>query len=164
MRREVQGDNRGRFRQSTGHIRLFILERHVERQNERILDALGHVGVTRAVVHDEALDELRVGVGLVLHLHNLNHVQVDRVVLLRCGGRRAVHRRVLVRRCPGSGRRGRRGWLADGQNGVDNVGRELFRELGVQLGGEGGVCDGDEGGAVQRGRLLERLEELRTSV
>ena len=62
-------------------IRLLVFERDVHGQNKRVLDALGHVRVARAVVHDDAADEPRVNVLHVLHLHDLNHVQVDRFAL-----------------------------------------------------------------------------------
>lgn len=38
---------------------------------------------------------------------------------------------------------------SDGQHGIDDVGRELFGQLRADLGGEGGVGDGDQGGSVK---------------
>eukprot|EP01136_Pigoraptor_vietnamica_P029896 Opistho-1_new@88456 len=60
-------------------LALLVLERNVARENVGVLDALLHVGVARTVVEHEALDELRVDVQLVPHLHNLDHVEVDRL-------------------------------------------------------------------------------------
>lgn len=46
--------------------RLLVLERHVERHDIRVCDALRHVGVPRAVVEHQAAHERRVHVGAVL--------------------------------------------------------------------------------------------------
>jgi hypothetical protein len=62
----------------------------------------------------------------VLHLHHLNHVQIDRLAV-------GVHARRV-----GGGRGG-----LDGQHRVDDVRSELLREGRVELGGEGGEGDGD---------------------
>jgi hypothetical protein len=65
-----------------------------------------------AVVKHEALDQPRVRVGLVLHLHDFDHMQVDRLELVRaCAGR-------LGKADGGS---------ADGQHGIDNGGGEGLR-------------------------------------
>lgn len=94
----------------------------------------------RTVVHDETANELRVGVGLVLHLHDLDHVQIDRVDAARLLGRGL-----------------------DGEHGVDNVRGELGRELGVELGAERRVRNVDERCAVEGWGLLEFVEELGVS-
>lgn len=62
-----------------GSARLLVLERDVEGEDEAVLEALGHVGVASSVVEHEALDEAGVDVGEVLHLHHLDHVEVDRL-------------------------------------------------------------------------------------
>eukprot|EP00050_Salpingoeca_kvevrii_P005914 m.286375 g.286375 ORF g.286375 m.286375 type:complete len:459 (-) comp11562_c0_seq1:314-1690(-) len=59
---------------------LFILERDIACEDIRILDLLGHVGVAGAVVKDNAAHKTRVGLRLVLHRHDLNHVEVDGLV------------------------------------------------------------------------------------
>jgi hypothetical protein len=66
-------------------LRLLILETDVERQDERVLHPLRHVRVASAVVHDEPTDELSVRCDTMLHLHDLNHVQVDRASVLVFG-------------------------------------------------------------------------------
>jgi hypothetical protein len=70
--------------------RLFVFERDVARKNEGVLDALGHIGVARAVVEHESAHERRVHVHTVLHLLDLHHVQVDRLVRLS-DGQHCVH-------------------------------------------------------------------------
>jgi hypothetical protein len=80
------------------------------------------------MVHDQPPDQLSLRVHLVLHLHDFDHVQVDR----------------LGERVDAGGIGGRRG-RGDGKDGVDDGGREVGGELGMELGGEGGVGDGDEG-------------------
>eukprot|EP01137_Pigoraptor_chileana_P002771 Opistho-2@42076 len=86
------------------HLALLILERHVARENVRILCPLLHVRVACAVIKHEALDELRVEIRLVTHLHNLNHVKVDGLSI-----------------------------AADGEDGVDNTVREHIGQLAVNL-------------------------------
>ena len=67
----------------------------------------------------------------MLHLHNLNHVQV-----------------------------GLRGGLVDGKNGVDNIGRQALGQATAQLGRERGTSNGEEELAVDFSGDLELLEEL----
>lgn len=62
--------------------RLLVFERHVARENEAVLRALLHVWVARAVVENDALHERRVHVGLLRHLHDFDHEQVERCVRL----------------------------------------------------------------------------------
>ena len=69
----------GRVEEARVDLRLLVLERDVEREDEAVLEPLGHVRVPSTVVEHEALDEARVDVGQVLHLHHLDHVQVDRL-------------------------------------------------------------------------------------
>lgn len=49
-------------KQRTKDTPLLVLERDIQRENVRILNPLGHVGVTRAVVHHKAFNETRVRV------------------------------------------------------------------------------------------------------
>ena len=58
------------------NLRLLVLHADVAGEDVAVLERLGHVGVPPAVVHDDALHQLRVGLGSVLHLHDLDHVQV----------------------------------------------------------------------------------------
>jgi hypothetical protein len=90
--------------------------------------------MSRAVVEREAADELGIRGAAVLHLHNLDHVQVGLLAL-----------------------------LVDGQDGVDNSGCQALGEAGVQLGGEGGPGDREEELAVDVTGKLELVEELRQS-
>jgi hypothetical protein len=96
-----------------------------------------------AVVEDEAANEGCLRVHLVLHLHDLNHVEVD---WLREGidASRAL---------------GRRRGLNE-EHGVNDRGRELGRELGVEFGRERCVGDRDEGRTVKGRGLLEGVQEL----
>jgi hypothetical protein len=98
------------------------------------------------VVHDETTDKLGVGVGAVLHLHDLDHVEVNGLA----AGSRASS---------ASGR----GRGTDGKNSIGSVGSKLLGKLGVELGGERGEGNLDEVGAVEGGELLERVEELEES-
>jgi len=124
--------------------RLLVLERYVERQDEAVLEPLGHVWVPGAVIHDETADERGLGVHLVLHLHNLDHVQVDWV----------------LERVDADGVGGRC-WRLDGQDGVDDKAGDLGRQLRVDLGRERGVGHRDERRPVERRLLdLERVKEL----
>ena len=58
-------------------LRLLILQRDVERQDESVLNTLRHIRVPCSVVHDQTPNKLRVGIRLVLHLHDFNHVQIN---------------------------------------------------------------------------------------
>ncbi|EPE05131.1 hypothetical protein F503_03736 [Ophiostoma piceae UAMH 11346] len=109
---------------------LLVLEADVECEDEGVLDTLGHVGVARAVVEGQAADELGLGGDAVLHLHDLDHVQV-----------------------------GLGGGLVDGEDSVDDVGRELVGEGGVELGGQGGAGHGQQQLAVDLLGQLELVEE-----
>jgi hypothetical protein len=96
----------------------------------------------RAVIEDEAPDEPRVGIGLVLHLHDLDHVEVNGLPFATRVGRT----------------------LSDGENGVDDVGGERGGKTGVEFGGEGGMGYRDERGMVSIWLGdLERVEELRVT-
>ena len=83
------------------------------------------------MVEGEAADKLGVGGGAVLHLHDFHHVQV-----------------------------GFLGGLVDGQDGIDDVGRELLGQGGVQLGRERCSGDGEEELPVDFFRQLEIIKKL----
>ena len=85
-------------------LRLLVLEVDVHREDAHLRELLRHAGVAAAVVHHEALDEARLHPRLVLHVHDLDHVQVDRRVR-----------------------------LAHAQHGVDHHLGELVGELDVHL-------------------------------
>jgi hypothetical protein len=129
---------------------LFVFERDVKGEDVGVLEAFGHVRVPGTVIEDETTDETGVGVVLVLHLHDLDHVQVDRLKLgLRCRDRGGAI---------GDGAE------ADGEDGIDNGCGKRASEAGVDLGREGSIGDGDEGGMIGRRLVhLEGVEELRVS-
>ena len=49
-----------------------------------------HVGMSGTVIHDQALDELGVGLSLVQHFHDFDHEQIDGLALL-VNGQHCVH-------------------------------------------------------------------------
>ena len=49
---------------------------------------------------------------------------------------------------------------SDGENGIYNFGRELFRESRVDFGGQRSVCNIDEGRTIECYRPFERVKEL----
>ena len=61
---------------------LLVLERDVEAHDVAVLKAGGHVGVTTTVIEDETLDEFGFSRHLVLHVHELDHVEIEAVVTL----------------------------------------------------------------------------------
>ena len=63
-------------------LSLFVLEGDVQAHDVTVLHAAGQVAVSATVIENETLDELGLGRHLVLHVHQLNHVQVDWLVLL----------------------------------------------------------------------------------
>ena len=84
------------------------------------------------MIHHQSLDQGRIGVHFMLHLHHLDHVQVDRIsVSIGIFGR------------------------ADGEDGIGDIRGEFGGEGSVKFGGKGSVSDVDEGRAVKRRSLLE---------
>lgn len=71
------------------------------------------------MIHDQTPNQLSIGIRLVLHLHDLNHVQIDRL--------------------------GRFFTALNSQNSIDDIGSKVLCKLGVEFGGEGGESNGDEG-------------------
>ena len=63
----------------SSHIRFLVFQADIQSENICILDAFGHVRMPRAVIQDQTADELGFRSSSVLHLHNLHHVQVDRL-------------------------------------------------------------------------------------
>ena len=96
-------------------LRLLVLQTDVQRKDVRVLNALGHVGVTSTMIQNEPADELGLTCGPVLHLHNFNHVKVDGFCNLGFVGRR----------CRRTG--------LDGKNSVNYVGCQFLRQSFVQL-------------------------------
>jgi hypothetical protein len=71
---------------------LFVLERDVARKDEAVLRVFGHIGVARAVVQHQTVNEFGVHSALMAHVHDFDHMQVQRFVLLVfANGRHSVH-------------------------------------------------------------------------
>jgi len=139
---------------------LLVLEGDVARHDVAVVEDLGHVGMAAAVVHDEAVDEARVGAHLLLHVHDLDALQVEG------GGEGAVHDlHVVVVAVSALG-------LLLGGDALDGVHHGLGHLLGqlvVELGLERGGGDAPEQVAVLNRRLailaaadgdLELVEEF----
>jgi len=112
---------------------LLVFEGDVEAHNVAVLKAGGHVGVSASVIEDESLDEFGLSGHLVLHVHELDHVEIETVVTV------------------------------DGLDGIDNNFSQWDSESGVDLGLEGGVADFHEeltGDLLLDLELLEELEAL----
>jgi hypothetical protein len=62
-----------------GSLRFLVFKRNVQREDESILDLFRHIRMPSSVIHDQTPDQLSIGIRLVLHFHDLNHVQVDRL-------------------------------------------------------------------------------------
>lgn len=60
------------------HSRLLVFQADIEGQDVRVLDTLRHVRVSAAVVEDKTPHELSLGRRPMLHLHDLNHMEIDR--------------------------------------------------------------------------------------
>mmetsp|Transcript_28269 Transcript_28269/g.67221 ORF Transcript_28269/g.67221 Transcript_28269/m.67221 type:complete len:433 (+) Transcript_28269:119-1417(+) len=101
-------------------LALLVLEGDVAGEDKGVLHPLGHVGVARAVVEDEAAHELGVRRELVLHVHDLDHVEVDWLV-----------------------------WPPDHEDRVRDDVRQLVRECLRELCAEGCLCDAVEDFAVR---------------
>jgi hypothetical protein len=101
---------------SIADSRLFIFERDIQSEDKGILHALGHIGMSRTVVHDQTADQLGIRVGLVLHLHDFDHVQVDWLTVgIDSLGISSGY------------------WWLDSEDCVDNIGSELLGEFSVEF-------------------------------
>jgi hypothetical protein len=60
-----------------GSLRFLVFERYVQGEDESILDLLWHIRMPSSVIHDQTPDQLGIGIRLVLHLHDLDHVQIN---------------------------------------------------------------------------------------
>ena len=110
---------------------LLVFEGDVEAHDVAVLEERGHVGVATTVVEHESLDEAGLGGHLVLHVHDLDHVEIE----------------------------GDTG-LLDGLHGVDEHLTEGVGELGRDLGVEGSGSDLEEELTGDLLVDLEALEEL----
>jgi hypothetical protein len=109
---------------------LLVFEGDVEAHNVAVLHAGGHVRLATSVVEDETAHELAFVGHLVLHVHELNHVEIDLVIA---------------------------GNAVDSIN--DDLG-EGVSESGGNLGVEGGAGNFEEEVAVDLLLKLEGLKEL----
>ena len=140
---------------------LLVLEGDVARHDVAVVEDLGHVGMAAAVVEDEAVDEARVGAHLLLHVHDLDALQVEG------GGEGAVHDLHVVGVSALGVLLG-----GDALDGVHHGLGHLLGQLVVELGLERGGGDAPEQVAVLDGRLavlaadgdLELVEEFEGGV
>lgn len=117
--------------ESRVNLRLFVLQRHVEGENKGILDALGHIGVAGSVIHDQTTNQTGVGLAPVLHGHDLDHVQINGLVL-----------------------------AVDGQNGINNSLSQGIGQGAVDLGAEGSTGNRHQQLAIDLLLHSERVQEL----
>lgn len=109
---------------------LFVLKRHVQAENVTVLHAGWEVGVSATVIEDETLNELGLVGHLVLHVHKLDHVQVDGLV-----------------------------GLGNAVDGIDDNFAEGVGELGQDFGVQGGTGNLDKHIAVDLDLVLEGVKE-----
>mmetsp|Transcript_1708 Transcript_1708/g.3815 ORF Transcript_1708/g.3815 Transcript_1708/m.3815 type:complete len:224 (+) Transcript_1708:813-1484(+) len=101
-----------RVEETTLHLRLFVFEGDIARHDVTIVQHLGHIRMSPAMIQHQPIHESRIRPHLALHCHNLHHIQIHRR-LGRILGNDALH-------------------------GVhDGVG-DLIREIVLQFGFEGG--------------------------
>lgn len=62
------------------HLSLLVFQRHVAGQNVAISQLLGHVWMSGSVVQHQPLDELSVTGESMNHMHDFNHMEVDRLI------------------------------------------------------------------------------------
>lgn len=141
-------------------LRLLVLKGHVARHDVAAVQDLGHVGMTSAVIEDEAIDEARVGAHLLLHVHDLDPVQVEGCVHGAVHNVHVVDVAILTARLLLLG--------GDALDGIHHGLGHLLGQLVIELGLEGGGRDAPEQVAVLDGRFavlpsdgdLELVEEF----
>ena len=149
-------------------LRLLVLKGYVARHDVAVVQHLGHVGMASAVIEDEAIDEARVGAHLLLHVHDLDPMQVEG----RVHGAAAVH---IVLHVVDVAIVARLLLLLFGGDALDGIHHGLGHLLGqlvIELGLEGGGGDAPEQVAVLDGRFaalppdgdLELVEEFQGGV
>lgn len=62
-------------------LSLLVLKGNVSCKNVTILDAFGHVFVSCSMIKDESSDELSFSAEFMLHVHDFDHEQVNRLIL-----------------------------------------------------------------------------------
>jgi len=112
---------------------LLVLEGDVEAHDVAVLEARGEVALSATVIEDEATDEARLRRHLMLHVHDLDHVEVDSLV------------------------------AGDALDGIDDDLTERVGDGGVDLGVERALGHSEEGVAGHLGLFdLELLEEAKS--
>ena len=109
------------------------------------------------VIEDETANKFGFRRSSMLHLHDLDHVEIDRLAPLIFG---IYTRRLRSAQHSDDTQTARTcgwWWWPDGQHRIHNVGSQLLRERAVDFGRERRVCDVDERRAIERDRLLERV-------
>ena len=112
------------------HLSLLVFEGDVQAHNVAVFKSAGQVTVAATVIQHQALNQLGLGRHLVLHVHQLNHVQVDRLVL------------------PGNA-----------LDGIDNHFAEGVRQLRSNLSVKGSASNFDEEVTGNLSLVLESLKE-----
>jgi hypothetical protein len=67
----------GRKRDDHLHLRLLIFQTDVEGKNECVFQSLRHIWVSASMVEHQTADKLRLRGSSMLHLHNLNHMEIN---------------------------------------------------------------------------------------
>lgn len=144
-------------------LRLLVLKGYVARHDVAVVQHLGHVGMTSAVIEDEAIDEARVGAHLLLHVHDLNPLQVEGCVHGAVHIVHVVDVATITRLLLLGG---------DALDGIHHGLGHLLGQLVIELGLEGGGGDAPEQVAVLDGRFavlpadgdLELVEEFQGGI
>ena len=117
------------------HLRSFVFQADVTRQHERVLHVSLHIRMSRPVVEDQTLNQFGFVIRLMLHGHDLHHVQIDR--LFRFG---------------------------DAQHSVDDDRRQLISQLFPQLCSQRRARHAQQHFSIRRfhtrRRALERFQKL----
>lgn len=95
----------------------------------------------------------------MLHLHDLDHVEIDRFLILIL----RIYMGIVgytetVKKNPGHTFWW--GWRANCQYGINNICSKLLRENTVDFSSKRGICDVNQSSTIQFDRLLESVKEL----
>lgn len=64
--------------------RFLIFQTDVESEDKRIFEALGHVRMPCSMVKNQTTNELSLRSCSMLHFHDFNHMQINRILPLVC--------------------------------------------------------------------------------
>lgn len=64
------------------HARLLIFQTDIQRKDERVLHPLRHIRMPRTMIKHQPTNQLRLRRRTMLHLHDLDHMQIDRFTVL----------------------------------------------------------------------------------